>query len=79
LFRFQPAKQAAAYSPGRQPWVACPRLKPTAVGDRPRAAARFTARVPRVPLRSTLGYNLSPASQAGLAQSSPATILLKEP
>ena len=62
----QPAQQATAYSPGRQPWGGDAELLPVhAVGDSPAAAARVTGYGalwdgrPRVPLRSTLGYILT--------------------
>ena len=63
FFRMQPAQQAIAYSPGRQPWGGDAELVPAhTVGDscRPWHGLRCSLdRRPRVPLRSTLGYMLA--------------------
>ena len=65
VLRMQPAQQATAYSPGRQPWGGDAELLPAhCVGDRPAAAARVTGcgarwtAAPGLRLRSTLGYML---------------------
>ena len=65
LIRMQPAQQATASSPGRQPWGGDAELLPAhGVGDSPAAAARVTGcgalwtADPGLRLRSTLGYML---------------------
>ena len=65
VLRMQPAQQATAYSPGRQPWGGDAELVLAhAVGDSPAAVARCTGcgalstTDPGLRLRSTLGYML---------------------